>query len=363
MAIAFLLFPVASGCDSSKTAPTTAFDFGPILVDESPELSHRFEIRNTTRKPLRILGETHSCSCTKVDLIPTTLAPGQSTSLTLHVKTKPTFTREVVACQVVTDPPNVLSTGYQLSYQGYPRSRIQPGRIDLGTLQLAEPESKLSADEVWLEVYGPKGKSVPKPISCTSLAPIVANIASEPITETLADEVHSARYQIRVENGGGAQDSRDEGESRMRFLVIRFDDGTSVGAAVCWRVEGPLSARPSAIHFGMVAQGDPPKSRKVLVRSTDGRPFRLMSATTGSDAVSIRSPMGPNSMPSTMNIVEIDLSEVGAKGAPVESGTIRLKTDLPGVNEVGVPWSVFRRVGGRSGTNGVQDLPIEEVDR
>lgn len=61
------------GCGGNdKVPPGAVFKSPPIYGWGGSNLSHRFNLVNTTGKPVRILGEQHSCSCTRVEYEKTT---------------------------------------------------------------------------------------------------------------------------------------------------------------------------------------------------------------------------------------------------------------------------------------------------
>ncbi len=67
------------GCDVVRVGPPgEVFDAGPIFAGAREPLTHRYQVTNTTGRTVRILDESHSCTCTKVEVEKKTLQPGES---------------------------------------------------------------------------------------------------------------------------------------------------------------------------------------------------------------------------------------------------------------------------------------------
>ena len=97
LALLFVLacFPL-SGCYSQETAAQGQlhkdksgayfFDFGQIKKGE--QLKRSFKFTNETGKPLTISGINTSCGCTGSEIKESSLAPGQSTEVTVKFNSK-----------------------------------------------------------------------------------------------------------------------------------------------------------------------------------------------------------------------------------------------------------------------------------
>lgn len=58
------------GCGGAPppSRPSGTFHAGAVFADETPDLIHKFELRNATGRRVHILGERHSCDCTSVEM-------------------------------------------------------------------------------------------------------------------------------------------------------------------------------------------------------------------------------------------------------------------------------------------------------
>jgi hypothetical protein len=136
------LLLVALGCDhSTPSTPGEVFDAGPVFVDDSPKVSHTFTVKNTTERTIQIVGESHSCVCTKVEYEKRSLKPGETMPLTMEVAVSPQRTISDLLCSLRTDDPVHPTWTYRVQIQAYPRVVIDPPRIELGQIpeQTTEP--------------------------------------------------------------------------------------------------------------------------------------------------------------------------------------------------------------------------------
>lgn len=172
--IASLLIVAAGpGCSrtTSGTAPGETHDAGPVFGVVAKSLTHRFEVVNSTDRPVRVLGESHSCTCTVVELERGVLQPGQSVPLTLRVDLPLGHAGREVSCLVETDHPRFPEWAYKLKYTNYPKAQVVPERLDLGVIALGNEErsrgrsSELPHTTACPETYAPPDRNSPRPVS------------------------------------------------------------------------------------------------------------------------------------------------------------------------------------------------------
>lgn len=135
LGLAVALF-TANGCliNKDKQPEVNAFDAGTIFSSETPTLSHVFNVRNLSNRTVKILGENHSCSCTKVNLERAILKPGSSVQLTMTVKVPIAYSIQEISCVVKTDHPQYAEWPYRLKFTSYPEASIEPRIIEFGTI-------------------------------------------------------------------------------------------------------------------------------------------------------------------------------------------------------------------------------------
>jgi len=104
-----------------------------------------------------------------------------------------------------------------------------------------------------------------------------------------------------------------------------------------------VNCEPSQIHFGSVAPGDQPIKRKLVVRSLDGRPFRVLSVDQ-SESLKVNQPPGDvfPSSPANVHILGL-VFQIREVSSQFLSGSVRIRIDRDDYPEMLVPWSAFLR--------------------
>jgi len=158
--VVIALLPFAGGCRVESALPGGAFDAGPLFSSSTPMLVHEFRVTNTTGKAVRILNETHSCTCTSVAFAPKQLAPGESAPLEVKVRVPDGYSERKIHVTLKTDHPKFPSWTYEVQFVSYPEARIVPDRIELGSFVLRKDGGIAGAQdpssarkEAWFETF------------------------------------------------------------------------------------------------------------------------------------------------------------------------------------------------------------------
>jgi hypothetical protein len=331
--------------------PGEVYDAGAVFADATPQLTHRFLIKNTTGIPVTFRSESHSCSCTKVQIDKMALAPGEETALTMSVDVPQGFSSREVDCTIATDHSEHPEWPYYMRFRSFPRARIVPDRIDLGTYSpRTSGGSESSASDIdkppveaWLELFSPKGgeeTGVPRVVGPSEELSIELDRSAR--IDDLADGVRRTRYRLRVSVNDPA---RSLGTFTRPFRV-KTGHGEEATAMAIWKSEGPFTYTPRQVHFGMIRPGEPPKTQRLLIRSRNGERFRISSMDSGSPYLGIHE-VGDQSPdrhgPRGPLILELTLSVPEDGAGPFLSGVIRIGTDSTPPSELLIPWSAFLR--------------------
>lgn len=324
--------------------PGGLYDAGPVFAADRPEIVHRFQVTNTTDRPVRILGERHSCTCTAPELPRVALRPGESTTLILTVSIPPAYARREVSCTVITDHPSHPEWNYGIRFESFPRARIEPELLHVGRLT-PWMESGDGTDrrvvETWLELFAPPGVSFPEPTEPADNGDgLTVRLERPPLLESFVSGVKRARYRISVEldakrlpPGAFAQD-----------LSIPIPGAPPASATLSGEVVAPLACLPAQVHFGMVSAGDSAVTWRVIVRSVEGRPFRL--ETPGDEEIGPTVQMKGGANRTSLDVdhfVDLTLAVPSGETRRTLAGTVRIRTDSPSFPEVRIPWSAFIR--------------------
>ncbi len=345
--LAFAAF--TGGCADprgGRSKPGELYEAGAVFADVSPVISRTFRVTNTTGQRVRILGETHSCTCTSIELQKAVLEPGQSIPLEMTVRVDPDYAKLDIVCVVKTDHPKFPEWMYGIRYTSYPRGRIVPGPIDLGLYgvdrrgQMA-PAPGNDGKAFWLELFAPGGDVLPEPAIAPSPDGIAAEIGPPTPIESLEGGASRRRYPLTIRptvvDGAAGAHSRD--------LTIRSGDRILASSQVHWDFRGPYVCTPSQVHFGMVDGGDARKSARVIVRASDGEAFRVLSFESGSPSVAILLD-GEDPGAAPQHVFELTLSIPTDSRTQALSGVARIRTDREGSPEIRMPWSAFVRPAG-----------------
>lgn len=357
-AAGLLLMTIAACHRDPKVAARDYFDAGPVFAAETPDYSHTFPIHNESTRPLKILEEIHSCTCTKVEFGSKVIPPGETGSLTMKVHLSDGFGTQTVICNVKTDHPVVPDRRYELRLTSFPKARIAPALADFGTLKLetdgaarggpgvgdaVAATDRLKPIDAFLEVFDRASAKSPPVLGEVLTSPDVeVTLGREPTREILYGEVRRYRFPMAVRlKSAGTQ----EGPSR-RSVAVPIVGGPTASMLVHWTIARSIGCAPSVLSFGMLSD-DPSASaeRTVRVFTRDGHPFRILGVKTGAPSL-IASAGGDSSSlptaPAEAHVLRFTLAPE-TSDARVVSGVAVIETDAPRAAELRIPWSGFLR--------------------
>ena len=336
------------GCSKTEvTNPGEEFDAGVIFATTQKKLIHKFAVLNSTTEVVRVIGESHSCGCTSIDLTPATLAPGERTSLTMELSVPRGHDKRRVSCFVATDHPKFPRWAYHLSYESFPQAEIVPSQIRLG--QDFDGSGRSAKADVFLKVYSPPGSEHP-PAPVNQVAPqgIRADMDPSPVDQVATKLIRTTRYRVKTELLDRAQSDG----SFAQPLSIYLDNGFVASTLIVWAIAGPVTVTPSSIHFGMVSATAQSATKTILVRSKDGIPFKILSAEADSRLVQVE--VDDLAHLQNMHSIKLSFQPSVASTQWAISGSIRVRTDRQRSDELNVPWSAFvRRPGEPAGDESV----------
>ncbi|MHB1560209.1 MAG: DUF1573 domain-containing protein [Isosphaeraceae bacterium] len=348
MALLSLVLP--SGCrpKSIFRRPYEVFDAGAVFASTTPTLTHVFHIENTTKRPVKIKSENHSCDCTTVKLSKRTLSPGEPITLTLSVNVPTAYVKKDVAVKLDTDDPEHPDWEYHLRFEAFPDAQVVPQVIDLGSYTVAEmlmPESAGDTiePEAWLEVFTAadgKARGVPKLIQVPT--DCIVTMEQAPHVYRPATGVRAERYRISIRLKKGIPSTG----TFVRPLNVGLGDERGASASFTWCVRAPVVSAPERIHFGSVSTDDPPIDRSIDLRAADGMPFRILSVDH--DATVTVRPASRSGFPtdaSSQHHLGLVFQVPCKETARFLVGKIRIRIDRRDYPEVAIPWSAIFQTG------------------
>lgn len=355
-------FPSFAGCRPgvSSTAPGGLYEAGPIFVESSDKVRHTFSVVNTTGSTVKITGVTTTCGCTSARLGKYDLAPGEATELELTTNTfKGSYGKASLSCTLNTDHVRFGQWTYTVRYDNIPHLAVNPTHHDLGIL----PKSTSSAGRTSRTPYTPVSFTVDvfardRDVDVADIQPPLAEgfiVDLEPASPSrdIGKGIRHRRFEMRV----ALKEPIDGATGTFsRSIPIVTADGAKRFASVSWTSEAPVTAAPSAIHFGAVSPGGrvTTSPKRLMLRSTDGVAFRILAVDSSPETHgTVRLAEGTASdVERTSHDIGLVYSLPEGRSDQTYTGTIRVRTNRTDHPVVSVPWSAFV---GRS-TRGEVDL-------
>ncbi len=188
---------------------------------------------------------------------------------------------------------------------------------------------------VALELYEPADEDPDRPLTVSVPKPLVAVLDPKPEVELIeGGRVRRSRYQVHISLADDL-DSMASG-THTETLTAKTARGETTSLVAVWVVESPLIVSPTRLSFGLIGADDKPPARKVVIKSTDGRAFRLLKASS-SDEVDVRA---FSTEPAASHIVELALlKRSGSKR--FLAGEVTIATDHPEAASIPISWSAI----------------------
>ena len=326
-----------SGCQKAKIhKPGGDIDLGLVCATITPNVRTSFDVVNNTDRKIRILGETHSCSCTHVHYRDSEIPPGGSTVLELAVDMPRTNQSGTINCVLKTDDPAFPEWNYSVKFSSYVQASVSPNTIDLGAYHLGD--RKPPQKYVELNVYSPKPYcSPPRPVKIDCSPEIDVSLDPVRPVEWIRGSITERTYRMRVT----IRSADLAPGSFARSMVVRLDDDSEATGLIVWSVRGPWVVSPSQLHLGLLEPGKQPRTKTIQVKTADKSSFDVISAACDNASVRIDSVEG---LSLDTKKITITLSPESAPGKPVITGLLKIKTQgLKGTSDVQIPWSAFRQ--------------------
>ncbi len=334
----------AAGGRLLKPAPVThdrTFGAGAVFIGQTPKFRHSFKVANDTGAALKITDLKRSCTCTAAAVKKNLLAPGDTTDLDLEINANPGLNQWLVVCSLITDPPTSPELVYEVLNRSYPHLRFDVSTLDLGVRKTGKLSrgggmgNRGSAKSgVTFELYESADEESDRPISVSVPKPLFADHDPKPEVELIeGGKVRRSRYQVHI----SLADDLDSMASGTHTVTAKTARGEMTSLVAVWVVESPLIVSPTRLSFGLVGPDDAVPSRKVVIKSTDGRAFRLSKATSRSAEVEVRALA---TEPAPSHIVELALlKRSGSKR--FLAGEVTIATDHPEAASIPISWSAI----------------------
>jgi hypothetical protein len=184
--------------------------------------------------------------------------------------------KKAYSCVLVTDDPLSPQWTYRLEADFYPPVLCEPATRHVAV------ESGQTQTELSIYTYARAGSSV-RQVSSIESGPdlhLSPTQIPEPQVQKLADGVIRASWRVQLQLDNAALSAGPHADR----VVVKCADGSKAEAIVSWVVKSPFAVEPSRLF--LVARASDHRGRKtLLVRSLEGKSFRITSVNAGSDGV------------------------------------------------------------------------------
>jgi hypothetical protein len=283
------------------------------------ELTHRYQLRNRTTNDVAIVNVVNRKPCCgRVNQVKTVLRPGNEVAIEVILLVGDRFGDVVHETEVVTEPTDVDPLVLKTSARVVPEIQVEAEDSARIVLPVGSNEDRVVPHRVlaW-------GTETDPPIDLDRLT-LRSTIKVEwfgPKEQGIDDDglpraTRRFRAKLPAHPSAGPQSAElvlFEGDTRRHVQTLR------------WEVVSALVAAPEVLIFRSGAS----KSR-VLIRSTDRRPFRVLGVSSGTDGLQGRAVA---SEAAATQIVEFDGEPRRIDGRPVAT----VLTDHPAQREVVLP--------------------------
>lgn len=295
-------------------------DFGVVIGRAGLALDHEYRLDNPTDEPITIVRAINLKSCCgTIHLDKPTIEPGGSATLRVTVRVGETIGPISHHAAIETDQLGSEPVDFWTTVIAHPRGRIE-ATTEESPVILANEEA--GRDFVAL-TYGTPSDPPLAPDDSTVLASLDLEWGGPAADRILGDGLIERRRPFAVRFPG-------DGRVGARVDQITLVDGDQVilRHPLHWEVVAAIQATPP----GIVASEPTPIERSVLLRSRDGRAFRI-------EAITSEIP-GVEAMASTDGSQPVHAIQITVTPSAANSGTpgrVRVATDHPVQPAVEVP--------------------------
>jgi hypothetical protein len=287
------------------------------------DLTFRFVIKNTGTAPLHLLQVKPHCGCV-VASYDNPIPPGGSGVIKAVLDTLSMSHEVHKRIDVQTDDPNNRSLTLTCQATVDPVIEMEPAEGEPLMLDAALS----SRSEVTLH----STETIPlviKRIECTSPCLKARLLPPSTVRERGADPIHDAIVELSAPSGPGA-------ESFTGQVIYHTNSARRPTLKqTVFRIGAPaVAVSPPRLFFGRVAATQAGGLRRVLVLTSQSRPFKVLSAKCGDPHLRLEiPPAGPTTT------CEVGVRYLGGWKPGKASGTIRIRTDDPQLPVLVVPFA------------------------
>lgn len=290
-------------------------------VDNNQVIEHTFVVRNDGDALLEISRVRPACGCTVANISSQRLAPGESAEITTRLNLQGRTGRQRKTMAVDSNDPNTPTLTLTMDGVALTEINVTPQRLLVNNIKQGEEPEVHRIDIL---------SNASQPISIQSLS-----TGNPLVTAELETVEEGRRYAILVRTTGELPQGPTHGRIQVQTDHPRRP---SIQIPFQFMVVGDITVAPQ--ELAMVEQAEGTISRNVVLRPGIVKDFTIVSVTPPADTeieTSIRN-IGVGYMIQVNNIhPTMDLN----------GKSILIATDVPGMEELIVPFRVVARPAGR----------------
>lgn len=275
---------------------------------------HVFQIKNTSRQAIRVKGVANlkPCCGEVKPIAATVVEPGQAVEVAVTIKIGLSGGEVLHRAAIVTE---ARDDQVELITTGRAHARVTLDGVDSPRKPLAPGESRQV--KYLIRSFGRENDPPPSLRGRT----IRCNLPTEWIGPGVGSSGAEAGLMAVERILAVTLPAVHEPGHRLEPLEVLDSDDVAVGRCnVTWEIASALESHPSGLIFLAVAE--PVTELKLIVRCRDGRPFRILSATTEVDRLNVATD-GGEAFPSHQLVARLQ----GERGGSSRSGEIVIRTD------------------------------------
>lgn len=257
----------------------TRHDFGRVLAGADSERRHTYRVVNASRRPVKVSRAVNlkPCCGDVTEIEPATLEPGQGVEVTVTLKVGPGAGRLEHVAVLKSDDPDHPEVGLTTRATCLPSAAVDEVEPSHPTLLAGEGARVAFVIHSYGDEATPPLELDDRVVRCGE--PIEwTGPQSRGIDPDTGSPEHRRGLVVALEARG------EPGPRATDVLVMEGD--LAVGRRrISWEVAEAIAATPTGL---IVSRADDEAVRRVLLRSRDGRPFRILSATTRVEGLDVR---------------------------------------------------------------------------
>lgn len=319
--------PNARRVESPHDPFAFVIDVPAVIVDETGVCNFEVPIENRTGEVVRFRSLSCSCTCTSSQLVKQSLAPGESTTLRLSVHTGTKSGSNRFVCYLADDRERQWTAGVQvelLRAEGF-----DAPHVSFGVMKPSESVSRA----VFFRQHAASADQLPPVPDFTSEGPGVSVVAGEPVVKPVG---RALCREVPVTCT--ATSSNTLGYTTGTLRALRggrlVNSGTSI--PIDWTVRAAIEASPVRVVLTPSQSGET-TTRRVILQSSRGEPFRVLRATVAHPALEVRAVEEPGS--GATQVIEVGIR--GELPTKTISSELVVHTDHPESQSISVTVTVL----------------------